>query len=193
MTTDTLHTAATNPFASRHIDRLRFRFNDLEWDDVCSRLNILGGRAAIVGPHGSGKTTCMEQLADHLNRNAWNVHYIRVTPDTTPLPELARLDLGERDAVLLDSAGHIGPVMWRRVSHTVRGAGRLVITEHRPGRLATLHRCRPSLTLLDALIADLAPDHAADLRQVSHTLYHRHHGNIRDVFRGLYDHCGGLS
>lgn len=193
MTTNVLHTAATNPFASRHIDRLRFRFNDLDWGDVSARLDTLGGRGAIVGQHGSGKTTCMHQLGEHFKHDAWTVHHFRTTLESNLHARLMTLELGPHDAVLLDGAGHIGPVMWRRVLRAVRGAGRFVITAHRPGRLATLHDCKPSLRLLDALIAELAPAHAADLRQASHTLYQCHHGNIRNVFRGLYDHCAGLS
>jgi hypothetical protein len=185
-------TAAANPFGSRYIDAIPFRFDGAGLDDLLARLTELRGRGAIIGPHGSGKTTLMEQLGARLQTDGWHVVPVRTQPGQSALDQLSNQSLTGESAVLLDGAGHIGVVQWRRVLLRVRGAGRLIVTAHTPGRLPTLFRCEPSIALLDALVADLAPVLAGELRPVAHALYARHNGNMRDVLRGLYDHCAGL-
>ncbi len=193
MTTETLNTASANPFASRYINAIRFRMLTSDNNRFGDRLADLGGKAAIVGPHGSGKTTLLESLDDELCQSGWTVYRFRTTERRRSIQDMASRSYGLEDAVLIDGAGHIGPVSWHRLSRHVAGAGRLVITAHRPGRFPSLHQCETSLPLLDALVAELAPTIADDLRSHSHALYEQHKGNIRDVLRGLYDHWATLS
>jgi len=190
--TRTRITASTNPFASRYIDTLPFLMADMGMDRLSSRLGAMGGHAAIVGPHGSGKTTLLERLGHTLARDGWVVHSFRTTERRRGVRDITSRSYGPQDAVLIDSAGHINPILRRRLFSHVRDAGRFVVTEHRIGRLPCLHRCETSLTLLDALVEELAPAIACDVRPHAHTLYARHRGNIRDVLRGLYDHCATL-
>jgi hypothetical protein len=185
-------TAAANPFGSRYIDAIPFRFDGEGLDDLLARLTELRGRGAIIGPHGSGKTTLMEQLGARLQDTGWQVVAVRTREGQSALAQLPNRPFSAQHAVLLDGAGHIGRVQWQRVLLRVRRAGRLIVTAHVPGRLPMLFRCEPSITLLDMLVAELAPFHSADLRPVSHSLYDQHNGNLRDVLRGLYDHCAGL-
>ena len=57
---------ADNPFASHRIEALPYRGLAVSGGGLGSRVDELGGRAAIVGPKGSGKTTLLEELGGQL-------------------------------------------------------------------------------------------------------------------------------
>lgn len=193
MTTDTAFTASTNPFASRFIDALSFRMACSDVPKLCARLNALGGHAAIIGPHGSGKTTLAEQIHGELAQMGWRVHAYRTTERRPSVEAITNRRYGTKDAVIIDGAGHIGPVLRRRLFRASRDAGRLVVTAHHDCQLPCLYRCETSLPLLDDLLEDLAPETNGALRPHAHALFARYNGNLRDVLRGLYDHCAALA
>src|SRR6185436_15582003 len=58
--------AADNPFAVRRVLAIRYRLSGETWEGLLERLAALRYRAAIVGPHGRGKTTLLEDLAPRL-------------------------------------------------------------------------------------------------------------------------------
>jgi ABC-type branched-subunit amino acid transport system ATPase component len=181
---------ADNPFASRRIDGLHYRFRRGDINDIKAALARHGNRGAIVGPHGRGKTTLLDALAGHLEGE---IIRVSLRSDTRrPLSQaLASLPAAVRDihAVLLDGAEQLGRWSWRRVHHRIRKAGAIIITSHRPGRLPTIHRCTTDPALLAELVAELAPEMvgAVDLED----LFRRHGGNIRLCFRDLYDLWAG--
>jgi hypothetical protein len=176
---------ADNPFASHRIDGLAYRPNGVTWSALITRLEALGGRAAIVGPEGSGKTTLLEGLARRLSGS---IVLIRLGAGATrPWPQLRRAlprPVTRDHVVLVDAAERLRATAWLRLRHATRRARGLVITAHRPGRLPTLIECRGSPELLAELVAELAPGRPARMLD---ELFHRHDGNIRLCFRELYD------
>lgn len=182
---------ADNPFASHRIDALDYRFADGGGlVDVTTALARHGRRGAIVGPHGSGKTTLLDTLAESLEGE---VVRARLSADTTrPLARaLHQLPsrVGPGHSVLLDGAEQLGTWAWRRFRQASAAAGTLVVTSHRQGRLATIHECRTTLTLLVELVLELDPV-TADAVDLG-ALFRRHQGNLRLCFRELYDlHAG---
>ena len=177
-----------NPFASRRIDTLGFRFQRSSLDGVISGLAANRGRGAVVGQHGAGKTTLFDALAGHLEGE---VVRIRLGTDTKRPFESAVRSLPPlivpHHAVLLDGAEQLDWWSWRRILDKLRAAGTLVITSHKPGRLPTVYTCQTDPALLRNLVSELAPEivEKFDLDD----LFHRHAGNIRDCFRELYDLC----
>jgi hypothetical protein len=183
---------ADNPFASHRIEGLAYRFDGPGLDNLCRRLEDLGGWAAIVGRQGSGKTTLMEELASALPgeivwvwlrggcRRPW--HQARAQ-----LPKPVTAD----HTVLIDGAEQLGPLGWRRFVFATRDAGRLVTTLHRPGVLPTLIECRTDRALLRDLVSELAPVEATQLDSDLDDLFRRHNGNIRLCLRDLYDTFAG--
>lgn len=181
---------ADNPFASRRIDGLHYRFRRGAINDIKAALARHGNRGAIVGPHGSGKTTLLEHLAEGFDSDVvWirldaalaNPHKVLCAG----LPDL----VDARHTILIDGAEQLGRWSWRRVHHRIRKAGAFIITSHRPGRLPTIHECATDPDLLADLVAELAPEMvgAVDLED----LFRRHGGNIRLCFRDLYDLWAG--
>lgn len=179
---------ADNPFASARIDGLAYHFDRGGLPMIVERLARHGGRGAIVGPHGSGKTTLMDELADSLSSEPVRIRLDAVTahPFRTTVRALPTA-VGSRHAVLLDGAEQLGATAWWRLQQRVRRAGLVVITSHRPGRLPTVHTCATTPELLRELVRELDPATAATVDIGD--LFDRHGGNLRECFRELYDRC----
>ena len=48
-----------NPFRTEITDNITFKFTDNNLDSITTKLRDMDYRAAIIGPHGHGKTTLM--------------------------------------------------------------------------------------------------------------------------------------
>jgi hypothetical protein len=184
--------ARDNPFRTERVLTLRYRLQSGSWDDLLARFDALGRRAAIVGPQGSGKTTLLEDLAPRLRVRGWSIRELRLNTES-PRFEEGFLDaffasLGARDMILFDGAEQLSRPAWSRFERRSRGAGGLLVTLHRPGRLPTLLETRTSPELLDGLVGQILGERADDVRSLTPRLYEKHGGNLREALRELYDH-----
>jgi hypothetical protein len=182
--------ARDNPFAVQRVLEIRYRLPaGLTWEDLLDRLAALRWRAAIVGPHGHGKTTLLEDLAPRIadrGFRVWTVSLREAHPRLDRAEQELIRSLGPEDVLLLDGAEQLGWLSWKAVRLRTRQAGGLVITSHRPGLLPTLCECETSPELLASIVGELV---GADVEIGE--LHARHGGNIRDALRELYDRWAG--
>lgn len=186
------HRPADNPFASHRIEGLAYRCNGLDASALRKHLEVIGGRAAIIGPKGSGKTTLLEEIACALAgdpvlvriegscRHPWRKARIQLPKPVTP-----------NHLILVDGAEQLGPIGWHQLLHMTRHARSFVATLHQPGRLPTLIECKTNSRLLHDLVEELAPTDAIAVEPNLEELFLRHNGNIRSCFRELYDLYAG--
>jgi hypothetical protein len=181
--------ARHNPFRAERADALEFRLQTATWDELLARFQFLRFRAAIVGKHGHGKTTLLDQFTPHLQRQGWSTHRLRLNRARrafTYKQWSAFSSFSERDLILLDGAEQLNWLHWNRLCWKTRHAGGLLITSHHVGRLPMLFECRTSPQLLQQLAGVLAP--RQDFTDATaQTLFTSHNGNIRDALRKLYD------
>lgn len=181
---------ADNPFAVQRVLGIRYRLpSGLTWEDLLGRLAALRWRAAIVGPHGHGKTTLLEDLAPRIADRGFRVRTVSLReahPRLDRTDEEAIRSLGPRDVLLLDGADQLGWLSWAAVRLRTWRAGGLVVTSHRPGLLPTLYECETSPELLAGIVGELS---GSD-EEVGE-LWVRHGGNLRDALRELYDRWAG--
>lgn len=183
-----------NPFTTRFIRPGSLAPRDAEGAplDVAAlldRLTILGGSAAIEGPHGSGKTTLLVAVADALaatGRLAGMVRLRTWSDGIRAVRLIFRAAAGT--TVLIDSWERMGPVASRVALWTARRRGcGLLVTSHRHTGLPVLVQGRTSVALLRRLVAAL-PDHGglivADDIAAAHAA---HGGNLREALLDLYD------
>lgn len=175
--------ARDNPFASDRVERLRYRLPDaLTWDGLLERLASLRFRAALVGPHGRGKTTLLEELARRLSARGFRVRTVTLRQDERRVDWNRLRGLGAQDVLLVDGAELLGRIAWLRVRLSCRRAGGLIVTSHRPGLLPTLLECETT----PGLLAELARELTGEELEVGE-LFARHGGNVRMAFREMYD------
>jgi hypothetical protein len=178
--------ARDNPFAVHRVLGIRYRLSGTTWEELLARLEALRFRAALVGPHGHGKTTLMEDLGARLTERGLRVRTVTLHEGDRRLSTIQRKvlfhNLAPSDFLLLDGAEQLGRLAWFEVRTRTRAAGGLVITSHRPGLLPTLHECRTTPELLAEIVGELSAE-GAEARE----LFDRHGGNLRDALRELYD------
>jgi hypothetical protein len=181
--------ARDNPFRVERLLTLRYRLAGHTWDELLGRLAAYDHRAALVGPHGHGKTTLLEELAVRLEGRGFLLRTATLHEGDRRLSAEQEhtlfADLTPCDCLLLDGAEQLSPLSWRRVERRSRAAGGLVVTSHRPGLLPTLLECRTTPELLADLLQQLLGEEAGGLSPEE--LHARHRGNLRDVLRELYD------
>jgi len=182
--------ARENPFrAERVIDTIRYACPDGGLDALIARLAALGYRAAIVGPHGAGKTTLLEDLGRALEDCGFRITSVRLGADDRRPPDswpVRAARLGPRDIVCLDGAEQLSAIAWLGFRWRARRAAGLIVTSHARGRLPLLIECTTSSDLLERIVRRLSPEPAAGTPTATE-LFDRHHGNLRDALRELYD------
>ena len=185
--------ARDNPFAVQRVLAVRYRLAGTTWEELLARLAGLRFRAAIVGPHGHGKTTLLEDLGERLAGEGFRIRTATLHEGERRLGSrrgaaLFR-DPHPRDLLLVDGAEQLDRLAWWHLRGRGRSAAGLIVTSHRPGLLPTLHECRTTPELLAAIAHELGGEGTADIVP---GLFARHRGNLRDALRELYDHRAQL-
>ena len=179
--------AADNPFAVQKVLRIRYRLSDPAWEGLLERLATLRYRAAIVGPHGRGKTTLLEDLAPRLEALGFRIRSVMLHTGDRRLRrehrEALLQGMSPRDLLCVDGAEQLGRIAWLALLARSQRAGGLLITSHRPGLLPTLVECETNPELLREIVRELLGRDAEGSKE----LFARHEGNIREALREMYD------
>jgi hypothetical protein len=179
-----------NPFASHRLESLSFRFPEgLDWESFLDRCRVAKWRGAIVGPHGSGKSTLIEQLVPRLRDLGFFPRLFRIHNDS-PLAEKEAVikkarDLREPEFLLLDGAEQFTTREWLMLNSAASNAAGFLITVHRTSRLPMLLETRTTPALLMVLAAELTGERLQQVEAAA--LFKRHAGNVRECLRTLYD------
>lgn len=184
--------ARENPFAAHRFESIPYRFESGDWE---SNLRLLSGmryRAAVVGPHGSGKTTLMLELVEKLSQHGQTVVYHLIAGDSAVRENQFSTCLdavrNPNTVAVMDGIERFN--VWQRQRLFFASAGKpgFIVTVHRSCRLPTWIRCRPSIELMEELLDVLGRADSITTAN-ARRLYAKTRGNLRDVFRGLYDEC----
>lgn len=182
-----------NPFATRHtrpgaVPPLDQAGRPLDlgplWDAVERHRQV-----AIVGPHGTGKSTLLAGLAAHLAATGRLGELRRVHRRRDLIRLLAAIGSGPADAVLLidgwEQLGRPGAALAAAAARVV--GRRLVVTSHAATWFPVARRTGGTLPLLTAIVARLPTHNAvitpADLAES----FAASGGNLRDALGDLYD------
>jgi len=183
--------AHLNPFRVSCIESLGFRFpTGQNWESLEARLEQIGGRGAVVGPHGSGKTTLVEEWVRRRREAGRRVLGIRLSDSGRTIPP-SFFPAADRDPeadIFLDGAEQLAFPSWRRFLARIGKNRGVVITTHKPGRLPLLLATEMTEALAHELVAELLGRQEDDPTGLPiSALLERFRGNLREVFFYLYD------
>lgn len=154
------------------------------WEGIERRLQELGGRGCVVGPHGSGKTTFLESFARRLRNRGEEVVTLFLNRQQRRIPEDFYQQLSARSVLLFDGAEHLGWLARRRFLKRCSHLRMIVTTGHRPSRLPTLFQTKVSPEVLERCMGRLDPDGDNGMAE---ELFERHAGNLRHALLECYD------
>ena len=192
--------ASCNPFRSRRLEQLPFRSPrdgaPFDWARFLAEFQALRGRerGAVVGPHGSGKTTFLVELQQRLAARGREVVMLFTNRDGGGrMPDewvgLLRAT-GEETLVIADGYDALGVFSRLRLRRVLRPRGGLIVTAHRRCTLPTLLETATSPRLLESLLDDLCAGSRGSFRPSEEwlaKLYRSCRGNLREVLRRLYN------
>jgi hypothetical protein len=187
--------ACDNPFRSERVLQVRYQLQGATWEDLLARWQERQRRGAIIGPHGTGKTTLLESVEPRLREQGLDTRFLRLNTEQRELaPGLLNqicASLTPSVVLLLDGAEQMSALAWRWFLWRTRRAGGLLITTHQAGRLPTVWECRTSATLLAEIAARLLAVEPAAVQERAEELFQKHRGNLRDALREWYDLVAG--
>jgi len=180
--------AADNPFRAQSFHALPYRGGEgFNLDVLASRFWVQGGRGALVGPHGHGKTTLLRDFGETLAASGLLCVPLNLNTTQRRIPADFYKQLDTASVILLDGAEQLSPLAWRVFLWRTRRVRGLVVTTHNAGRLPLLHDCNTSEELMGELLRELAPIEAESFTLHAKQLYREHGGNLREVWFGLYN------
>lgn len=187
-----------NPFSTRFTrpGQLSWRSRDQSPAVLLDRLEQIGGRGIIFGPHGSGKTTLLYHLMVEASARGWPIRHLRLRSwSQWPLAVSMVLSPGTSDHFhFIDSWEALA---WPRdllARIFAQQSRRIVVTTHQPrhcGNWPVLWKACLEKHEFHGLVADLLrQSDGAPIKFESSLLdeiFIRHGGNIREAFFELYD------
>jgi hypothetical protein len=185
-------TAYSNPFASVRIDALTFVPELESVQTLLRKVRRLRFRCMISGPHGSGKSTLLREISRRLAEEGYSICRCQFKPGLPRWHKVRALlrRIGSRRISVVDGADHLSPVQWGLIWWKSCTTGGLIVTSHEKRLLPLLTRRTTSAQLLRTLCDQL--DISAELPAgLLDELFVQHQGNIREVFRHLYDIWAG--
>ncbi|HEX3724763.1 MAG TPA: hypothetical protein VHV08_00910 [Pirellulales bacterium] len=183
-----------NPFSTRFVrpGALPYVFAAGENEaKVIDRLGILGWRAQIIGPHGSGKSTLVAQLLGPLARAghpAW-LFTLRDGQRRLPADWQGQVQSARAALVFVDGYEQLSFASRWLIKFACRRQGwGLLVTAHRPVGFPTLMRTSSSLALAEAVVGQLLRGRDAWIdRQAISECFTASGSNLREMLFALYD------
>lgn len=186
----------SNPFATRFTRPGALRFaadNPSDIRGLCERFDQLH-QAAIVGPHGNGKSTLLQTLLVELRERYAQVHLWRLQAGRrVPLSLLGHILRCRDDSLtIIDGFEQLPAPLRRGIVHWVRlRHGRLLVTAHRDQPpLSTLWRAEIDYHLARRLTLRLLADYG-DVRPAMMACFEAHwqrgQRNLRNLWFDMYD------
>jgi ABC-type cobalamin/Fe3+-siderophores transport system ATPase subunit len=187
-----------NPFSTRFVQpgAIPYRFaGGQRVEGVINKIRSHGWRGAIIGAHGSGKSTLVATLSEALSEAGVITHRVSLHDGAWRLPASARSAFAacqrdsEQHVLVVDGYEQLGfPARaWLRSACRRRRMG-LIVTAHRPVSVPTVFdttvSARTAQWVVDRLLVSDAWNHEP------HELAERliaHRGNLRELLFELYD------
>jgi hypothetical protein len=184
--------ARDNPFSTQRIERILCfdpQLSETSWEEIGDRWESLNRHASLVAAHGAGKSTFMDAFQKRLEDSGHSVFRIFLNQESNKLSDEQWDMLGccSQQIVMLDGEEQLSHLARRRFYRLTQSCLGLLISRHKPTKLAQLLALKPNMALLLACIEKLAPEHINYLKPMLEGWWNQHHGNIREILLCCYD------
>lgn len=187
-----------NPFRAKALAVQRYEIAPKALNQLVLKIHRLHYRACIRGPHGTGKSTLLQDLAVALKNQGCRVngYYLNNQMSKKNKKEVLQLILESHQSHIncLDGGETIGWFSWRWFLLKVRYKNKtLLATTHGLSPLATLYKTQVDQALILAITKRLAgASWSHEMEHLATKTYADYKGNCREVFRACYMYCGGI-
>lgn len=184
--------ACDNPFSTTKVERtLGFdpQLNGTSWEAIESRWLELGKRAALIGPHGAGKTTFIDAFAKRLHARGVEIYRLFLNTEASIISsdQWHELSNCQGKVVILDGEEQLSFLQRRRFYKLTHSATGVLISRHSKGKLPSLLDFTPRMETLEHCVKMLAPAHYEQLAPSLDHWWIVHRGNIREILLRCYD------
>lgn len=186
--------SGSNPFATRFIrpGMIPYVFPPgVTASSIIDQLAAQNWRGAILGPHGSGKSSLLAVLVPLLEETGKQVIQQQLQGGERQLrwQELDTDNWNSRTLVVIDGYEQLGS--WQRILLRARcrleGAG-LLVTAHGPVGITPVFTTQPTVELTQSIVQQLLPSNDKRIQPVDiEREFTRHRRNIRETLLSLYD------
>jgi hypothetical protein len=183
-----------NPFATCWTNpaAIPFHFpNDVTAQGLVNKLMAQQWRGAIVGPHGSGKSTLVEALKPSLRDVGRTIRTIALHDGQRRLPRdfIHTCTATPGSIAIVDGYEQLAWSARFNLARRLRAANAgLLITSHAPVRIPTLIQLTPTRALVEELVNELCHNRTTTITRADIAASHACHGsNVREILFDLYD------
>ena len=183
--------AHENPFRSSVVERIRYALAPDDLDQLARKALTLRC-CCLLGPHGTGKTTLLEDLEPIFKKRGRSSHWLCLNNTSSKDERDAAIEalrsLPTDRVFLFDGAEVLNLWQQFKLYYIVRRRKlALLATVHRKGPLPILYRTAPNWRLTRQLVRQLSNEHySADLIEQAQLAFDSSGGNVREVFRACY-------
>lgn len=184
----------SNPFSTRFIRPGAIPYllpTGITLESLVERLAAQNWRGAILGPHGSGKSSLIAALLPLLIARGRHVIHQQLHGGERQLrwSELNSAAWTSQTLVIIDGFEQLSS--WQslllRARCRLSGAG-LLVSAHQPVGLPSIYETNPTPDLTQRVVRQLLPPEDDRLQAIDiETEFAKHPGNIRETLLGLYD------
>ena len=182
---------ADNPFRSECLQSIPYIFPNGDWDILLNHLQSCGNRGAIVGACGTGKSTLLIQMEERFKEKKHQTIRLFLNDRNrreagTHLHHFFK-KMTQEKVVFLDGAEQLNPWQWWWFLFQSRHTSGLIVTCHHEKHLPWVFKTSSTPPLLSEIINQLLKDEKIRINIDHELLYKKHHGNIREALREMYD------
>jgi len=187
-----------NPFRSSAIAQQRFRITDLDFFNLLQVIERQNFLACIRGPHGTGKSTLLEDVARIFKKQGKTVRWHYLNQDMSKAQKRSTLQeiLNSKGDTInfLDGGETIGYGAWLIFCWRAKQLNKfLLATTHTVSPLTTIYKTHADKNLMLTITKNLAGDFWCDgMRSQALKAFQHYNGNFREVFRACYFFCSEL-